>query len=191
MLATDNRQRLLQVALTRFASRGYDAAGVQEIAAEAGVSKPTLYHYFGSKVGLLEALIREGTRDYLEALSAATRYTGDLTQSLRQVTAVTLEFAQRRPELYRFLLMLCFLPDTHEARRAAAPVFDRQLQLLEAMFQEAARQHGNMAGRHQRYATTFHGHLNSYAVLVMNGVLRDDDRLRHDLVHQFSHGIYS
>ncbi|MNF18070.1 hypothetical protein D3C80_2219480 [compost metagenome] len=59
------------------------------------------------------------------------------------------------------------------------------------MFADAARQHGNMAGRQQRYATTFHGHLNSYAVLVMNGALKDDERLRHDLVHQFSHGIYS
>ncbi len=191
MQAHDNRQRLLQVALTLFASRGYDAAGVQEIAADAGVTKPTLYHYFGSKAGLLDTLLREGTRDYLHALDEAARFAGDLTLCLSRVVSVTLEFAQRRPDLYRFLLMLLFLPLDHEARRVVSPVFDRQLRTLETMFVEAARKHGNMAGRHQRYAVTFHGHLNSCAVLVMNGVLVNDDRLRHDVVQQFSYGIYS
>ncbi|MNT97673.1 hypothetical protein D3C72_2400480 [compost metagenome] len=59
------------------------------------------------------------------------------------------------------------------------------------MFEAASRDHGNMLGRHARYAFTFHGHLNACAVLVMNGVLVADDRMRHDIVHQFSHGIYS
>lgn len=191
MLSSDNRQRLLQVALTLFASRGYDAAGVQEIVSEAGVTKPTLYHYFGSKAGLLDTLIRESTRDFLADFDEAARYAGDLTHSLTQVVGVTLEFAKRRPEVYRLLMMLLFLPKEHEARRIAAPVFDRQIQALEAMFLAASRDHGNMRGRHARYAITFHGHLNSSAVLVMNGILVDDDGLRHDVVHQFSHGIYS
>ncbi|MNR95571.1 HTH-type transcriptional repressor KstR2 [compost metagenome] len=187
----DNRQRLLKVALKLFASRGYDAAGVQEIAAEAGVTKPTLYHYFGSKAGLLDTLIRESTRDFLTAFDEAAHYAGDLTLSLSRVLDVTLEFAKRRPDVYRLLMMLLFLPIEHEARRIAAPVFYRQIQALEAMFLAASRDHGNMRGRHARYATTFHGHLNSSVVLVMNGTLTDDDRLRHDVVHQFSHGIYS
>jgi len=187
----DNRQKLLNVALKLFASRGYDAAGVQEIVAEAGVTKPTLYHYFGSKAGLLDTLIRESTRDFLDAFAKATHYDGDLTLSLSRVVDVTLEFAKRRPDVYRLLMMLLFLPQEHEAHRIAAPVFDRQIQALEAMFLAASRDHGNMRGRHARYATTFHGHLNSSAALVMNGTLTEDDRLRHDVVHQFSHGIYS
>ena len=40
-----------------FYEKGYDAIGVQEIADAAGVTKPTLYHYFGSKYGLLQAVI--------------------------------------------------------------------------------------------------------------------------------------
>ena len=55
----DNRTGLLHSALTLFATRGYDAVGVQEIVENAGVTKPTLYHYFGNKLGLLETLLEE------------------------------------------------------------------------------------------------------------------------------------
>ena len=52
----DNRSAILSNALRLFAARGYDAVGIQEIVDEAGITKPTLYHYFGSKQGLLESL---------------------------------------------------------------------------------------------------------------------------------------
>ena len=48
----DNRERILQCALELFYAKGYDAVGVQEIAQKAGITKPTLYYYFGSKYGL-------------------------------------------------------------------------------------------------------------------------------------------
>jgi AcrR family transcriptional regulator len=38
-----------------FAERGYDAASMDDIAAECGVTKPMLYSYFGSKEGLFAA----------------------------------------------------------------------------------------------------------------------------------------
>lgn len=47
----DNRERILQCALELFYAKGYDAVGVQEIAQKAGITKPTLYYYFGSKYG--------------------------------------------------------------------------------------------------------------------------------------------
>ena len=56
----DNRMNILEKALHLFYEKGYDAIGVQEIADAAGVTKPTLYHYFGSKYGLLQAVAMEG-----------------------------------------------------------------------------------------------------------------------------------
>ena len=51
----DNRETILQCALELFYKRGYDAAGVKEIVEMAGITKPTMYYYFKSKLGLLEA----------------------------------------------------------------------------------------------------------------------------------------
>ena len=66
----DNREAILSEALHLFYVRGYDAVGVQEIVDAAGVTKPTLYYYFGSKKGLLESLFEHpvsgtggGTKD--------------------------------------------------------------------------------------------------------------------------------
>ena len=56
----DNRSKILSCALKLFSARGYDAVGVQEIVDAAGITKPTLYHYFGSKRGLLETLLAAG-----------------------------------------------------------------------------------------------------------------------------------
>ena len=53
----DNKEKILRCALDLFYAKGYDAVGVQEIAEKAGVTKPTLYYYFGSKYGLLETLL--------------------------------------------------------------------------------------------------------------------------------------
>ena len=72
----DNREIILKTAKSLFYARGYDGVGVQEIAEKSGVTKPTLYYYFGSKKGLLEQLL---SRDFqiLEAeMEQATVYDG-------------------------------------------------------------------------------------------------------------------
>jgi AcrR family transcriptional regulator len=53
------RDELLSAALRVFARRGYRAAGVDEIASEAGYSKGALYWHFSDKQGLLMALLDE------------------------------------------------------------------------------------------------------------------------------------
>jgi len=62
----DNRQRLIDCALYLFSQRGYDAVAVREIVEAAGVTKPTLYHYFNSKRGLLEAVLKREMTHLIE-----------------------------------------------------------------------------------------------------------------------------
>ena len=53
------RDELLDAALRVFARRGYQQAGVEEIAADAGYSKGAIYWHFSGKEDLLSALIEE------------------------------------------------------------------------------------------------------------------------------------
>jgi AcrR family transcriptional regulator len=55
----EGRDELLAAALRVFARRGYQQAGVDEIAAAAGYSKGALYWHFSSKEDLLLALLEE------------------------------------------------------------------------------------------------------------------------------------
>ncbi|RCK69736.1 TetR/AcrR family transcriptional regulator [Desertihabitans brevis] len=64
------RRQILDVALARFASRGYRAASLREIAADAGISLSTLMHHFPTKEDLLLATL--GHRDEAGAVETPT-----------------------------------------------------------------------------------------------------------------------
>lgn len=50
------RQEILHAAARLFAQRGYTAATMSEVARASGLSKATLYHYFGDKQAILEEI---------------------------------------------------------------------------------------------------------------------------------------
>jgi AcrR family transcriptional regulator len=52
------REKLMESALTLFTQKGYSATTVRELVEAAGVTKPVLYYYFGSKEGLFLELMR-------------------------------------------------------------------------------------------------------------------------------------
>jgi AcrR family transcriptional regulator len=55
------RQRLLRIAIRRFATDGYRRTSVSEIAREAGVTPATTYAYFAGKEGLFHAAVDADT----------------------------------------------------------------------------------------------------------------------------------
>ncbi|WP_346008361.1 TetR/AcrR family transcriptional regulator [Janibacter terrae] len=67
MPRAQRRAQLLEAALTVFVSRGYHAAAMEDIADQAGVSKPVLYQHFPGKLELYLALL-DVQCDTLEAL---------------------------------------------------------------------------------------------------------------------------
>jgi len=68
--------RLLQAAADVFAERGYDRAGVAEIARRAGVTTGAIYSRFPGKAELLVAALECTTTDELDALFTDHRFEG-------------------------------------------------------------------------------------------------------------------
>lgn len=187
----DNRANILDCALQLFAARGYDAVGVQEIVDAAGITKPTLYYYFGNKHGLLEKLLTTYFDRLYKAVQPAADYKGDLPLSIAKVVEAFFIFAKENQTFYRFQLSLYFAPPESEPHKVVAELNNRQFHLIEEMFKKAASDHGNMKGRHQAYAVTFLGMINSYIAIWLNGHTQLDDALRYQAIHQFMYGIFS
>jgi TetR/AcrR family transcriptional regulator len=81
----NNRENISRQALELFSKKGYDAVGVQEIIDAAGIAKPTLYHYFGSKEGLLKTVLKEYFDKLYPAVETAAVYNGDIKNTLQKI----------------------------------------------------------------------------------------------------------
>ncbi|MFC9234238.1 TetR/AcrR family transcriptional regulator [Streptomyces decoyicus] len=64
----DKRQAIVLAARKVFGREGYSRAGVDAIAAEAGVSKRTIYNHFGDKEQLFQSVALEGAREVTAAI---------------------------------------------------------------------------------------------------------------------------
>lgn len=72
-LSQPTRRRILEAAEVRFAEVGYDAARIDEVAADAGVSKSHLYYHFEGKAVLLSTLVELRTAEILKSKDEALR----------------------------------------------------------------------------------------------------------------------
>ncbi|MEO5882884.1 MAG: TetR/AcrR family transcriptional regulator [Caldimonas sp.] len=67
-IQTRRRDDVLRVAAAVFADRGYQGAGMREIAERCGVQPAALYYYFPSKAKILEAICNYGATQFVERL---------------------------------------------------------------------------------------------------------------------------
>jgi AcrR family transcriptional regulator len=106
-MTTDARptsaNRILETALDLFAAHGYDATSVQEICDAAHITKPTLYHFYGSKEGVYNALIASALERVRQSLFAALAAEGPLVERLKVVARDVFADATADPKIWRFL----------------------------------------------------------------------------------------
>ena len=79
------RDRLIEAAAAVFAEKGYDGAGVQEIARRAGFTTGAIYGRFRGKAELLLAAMEAHSHDELDQLFAEHRFEGKVTDVLTTV----------------------------------------------------------------------------------------------------------
>lgn len=88
-------QEILDAALAEFASRGFAAARMEDIAARAGVTKGTLYLYFPSKEELFKNLVRDSIGAAIAARTAdAEAFDGPAGELLAMVLRFIGHFAR-------------------------------------------------------------------------------------------------
>src|SRR3954471_23554024 len=77
-------EEITAAALDLFAERGYAATRLEDVAANAGISKGTLYLYFANKEELFKAVVREGiVSPIAEMRGIVDQYEGNTFDLLR------------------------------------------------------------------------------------------------------------
>ncbi|MEU4395322.1 TetR/AcrR family transcriptional regulator [Kribbella sp. NPDC023855] len=80
-------QQILEIATAEFGSRGYAYTSLTDIATAAGVSKPLIYTYFGSRDGLHAACVQQAGRSLVDAVASAQTVPGP-GKALATLTAI-------------------------------------------------------------------------------------------------------
>lgn len=101
------RAEFVEATIRAVARHGPDV-GMDEIAAEAGVSKPVLYRHFTDKSDLYLAVGRRGTELLMKSMVPAIAENGPIRTRIRRIVDAYLTVIEDNPNLYRFVVRKSF-----------------------------------------------------------------------------------
>jgi AcrR family transcriptional regulator len=103
MTGQERRQQLLDVGRRLFAERGFEGTSIEEIAAQAGVSKPVVYEHFGGKEGLYAVVV---DREVERLTTVTTRlFEGTNSRAKFEAAAVSLlKYIEDNADGFRILV---------------------------------------------------------------------------------------
>lgn len=140
------RRQLLELATDLFAERGYSAASMDELATRAGVSKPVIYGLFGSKEGLLVAVVDALGVELNETVLAAVAGRRGPEQLLRAGSLAFFRFVGERSATWAMVFGATrSLSEVSASPPAAAKLYEiraRQDMLVSAVILASAEELG-------------------------------------------------
>lgn len=162
----ETREEILQAALKRFAHGGYAATSVQQIVADAKVSKPALYYYFEDKAGLYQALVNEALDARYQLMTEALARSSGLRAQLTEVLASLFDYFNNNRELMRLSFATVFaspgeLPENLQHIEKG----QRNFELIHSLM-KAAKKTGELdrSFDSQELALGFYGHITTYII---------------------------
>ena len=103
-VGADKPRLILDAAVRVFAAQGFDQTRVGDIAKEAGVAYGLVYHYYGSKDAVLQAVFREAWGRLEAAVAAAEQEGRSAPERLELVVKIVLRTWRDDPDLIRLLV---------------------------------------------------------------------------------------
>ncbi len=162
------REALLRMAREKLEKEGHERLSLRELAGDVGVTTGAPYRHFGSREALLRALADDGLNELGVVFERALQLEAEPEQRLREACRSYLEFARRRPNLYR----LIFVDNGHWVEeevvsRGTLPSYE----MFKRLVQEAA---GNTLQTLGSVTTACWSLIHGFAVLRMSGRLAQE-----------------
>jgi len=103
-MITETRAKLIAAARQAFATQGYNDASMDEFTAEVGLTRGALYHHFGGKKGLFQAVISQIDEEMSARLLTITGNAEDTWTGFIDECVAYIEMALE-PEIQRIVLL--------------------------------------------------------------------------------------
>jgi AcrR family transcriptional regulator len=101
----DKRRMILDAAVIAFATRGFHACRVSDIADEANVAYGLVYHYFRSKDEVLDTLFLERWNVLLAAIGEVDQSEAEPREKLLQITGFIVDSYRHDPDLMKVIIV--------------------------------------------------------------------------------------
>jgi AcrR family transcriptional regulator len=103
-MIVETKGKLIKAAREAFASKGFADSSMDDLTAQAGLTRGALYHHFGDKKGLLQAVIAQIDAEMMARLgaileNAPTAWDGFVDESVAYIMMAT------EPEIQRIMLL--------------------------------------------------------------------------------------
>lgn len=103
-IAPEKRERIMETAIFEFSSKGYNAASINTIAKNSGISIGGMYRYFKSKEALFMTILDWGYELLEEALMRVLHMEGDLFDCIEAMFFISLEYVRDYREINQIYL---------------------------------------------------------------------------------------
>ena len=160
----ETRASLLATARKVFSERGYADTSMDDLTAQAGLTRGALYHHFGDKKGLLLAVVEQIDAEMDGRLQSISDNAGDLWEGFRHRCRAYLEMALE-PEIQRIVLR-----DARAVLGGASPDSQRHcLESMQALIQQLIHQGIVAEACPQALASLIYGSLAEAAFWIADG----------------------
>lgn len=136
----DRRQRVIEVAVSEFAANGYNAANINEIAKNSGISIGAMYSYFASKEDLFLAVVNRAYSLLETGLKEILARHGDIFDMFEGMLKASREYAIKYPELNQIYLDLTTQALSRMAGRLSNKLETITAQLYRDAFKRAKKE---------------------------------------------------
>ena len=156
-LEVRSAERILNKALELFSTKGYDATSVREICEAADITKPTLYHFYGSKEGVYRALVEGALEGFRERLLAQIETPRDAARATERVARSYFEAAREHRELMRFLFALVHNPPSSAPRTDFSSYYEGVVSPISRVVEDGVARPDLRPGAHRHAHAGVHG----------------------------------
>jgi AcrR family transcriptional regulator len=133
---SDKRTQVLEASIDLFAEEGFWNTPTTRIAKHAGVGTGTLFNYFGSKEGLIDAVYMQLKKEWGEYILTGWPADGSVKEQLEHMWFRYLDFAFKHPDRYALKQQLRLSELVSEETQVQE---EEQLAFIVALYNQAVR----------------------------------------------------